>query len=80
MTVGFIPDHGAMAATWVSLFVSGTPKGRASAWEKWQKGHGVAAWADEEAWALSAYRCEDCHRVELYASERPDPSVTLHRQ
>ena len=77
MTVGFIPDHADMASVWVSVFVEGTAKARASKWEKFFRGHGVQPWSNEEVWALSALRCADCGRVELYAKDHPDPE--LHR-
>ena len=75
MTAGFIPDHADMAAVWVSVFVEGTPQARASFWEKLNKGHGVTNWADEAVWAVTAHRCNDCGRVELYAKDRPDPKL-----
>lgn len=75
---GFIPDHADMAAIWVSMFVEGTPKARASFWQKLRKGHGVAEWSDEAVWAITAHRCSDCGRVELYAKDRPDPNLHGH--
>lgn len=73
MTEGFIPDFGDMAATWVSVFVAGTPKSRASAMAKFFRGQGVAGWEDTDAWAISAHRCDSCGRIELFARNRPDP-------
>ena len=75
MTEGFIPDFGDMAATWVSVFVEGTPTSRASGVAKFFRGHGVAGWDEGAAWALSAHRCETCHRVDLFATSRPDPDL-----
>lgn len=77
MTLGFIPDHGSMAAVLTALYVEGTPQARASTWQRIQKGHGIAGWAADHAWALSAYRCTGCGRVELFATERPDPKLTF---
>ncbi len=73
MTEGFVPDFGDMAATWVSMFVAGTPKSRASKMEKFFRGQGVAGWDEEDAWAISAFRCDACGRLELFAKNRPDP-------
>ena len=75
MVEGFIPDFGDMAATWVSVFVAGTPKSRESAVAKFFRGHGVAGWDEEDAWAISAFRCESCGRLDLFVKNRPDPAL-----
>ena len=78
MSIGFIPDHGGMASTWITLFVEGAAKARASAWQKVQRGAGLEGWNPNEAWAITAYRCADCGRVDMFATERPDPDIGLH--
>ena len=75
MTEGFIPDFGDMAATWVSQFVAGAPKTRASAVAKFFRGHGAAGWDEGDAWAITAFRCESCGRLDLFAKNRPDPEL-----
>ena len=79
MQEGFIPDHGDMAATWVSVWVAGSPKAKQGFWKKAQTGYGVESWGEEDAWAISAHRCAACGLVELYAMERPDPDATLRK-
>lgn len=74
--MGFIPDFGAMASVMTAMFVEGEPKARASMWQRIRKGHGVEKWPEENAWALTALRCGDCGKVEMYATERPDPALT----
>lgn len=76
MAVGFIPDFGSLASVLTTLFVEGTPEARTGLWERIQKGHGIKAWEAENAWAITAYRCTDCGKVELYANDRPDPNMT----
>lgn len=80
MAEGFMPDHGDMAATWVSIFVAGTPQARTSAMEKFFRGTGLKPWEDEAVWAVKAYRCESCGKLELYAKDRPDPGLSHPRR
>lgn len=79
MAEGFVPDHGGAASTWVSVFVQGAPQAKTGFWEQMQKGAGVRNWEDEDVWAIQAFRCGDCGRLELFARERPDPSTSLKK-
>ncbi|MGE3636482.1 MAG: hypothetical protein AB7P00_41645 [Sandaracinaceae bacterium] len=70
-----MPDHGDMAATFVSVFVEGTPEARAGALAKFFRGHGHKPWEDDAAWAITAYRCESCGKLDHFAKDRPNPEL-----
>jgi hypothetical protein len=75
MEQGFVPDHGDVAATWVSVWVRGAPEVKQGWWKKVNSGFGVV-WEEQDAWALDAWRCGTCGLVDLVALRRPTPGTT----
>jgi hypothetical protein len=74
MEPGFVPDFGT-AATWVAVWVSGTPETRKSLRETLKTGAGVGL-GDADVKAIDAYRCPRCARIELYAAREAQVGTT----
>ena len=74
LEAGFIPDFG-HGATWVAVWVSGTPDRKKGFWETLRTGAGVAT-AGSEVRTLEAHRCRKCGRVELYANQPAERAIS----
>ncbi len=74
MEQGFVPDFGT-AATWVAVWVQGTPEASKSVWEPIKTGSGIGL-GEGQARVIDAHRCPTCGKPELYATRAPELGST----
>jgi hypothetical protein len=74
---GFLPDF-SQGSTWTTTWIAGPPDTKKSITETLRTGAGVRA-KGEAVYAVEAYRCTSCGRLELYARNPPNPSATPAR-
>jgi hypothetical protein len=71
LTIGFIPDTNG-GQVWSAVWLAGEPSTDKGFWEAVRSaGHGVAV-GDARPVAVDAYRCDDCGRLEIYATREPE--------